>query len=52
MRTVAYYVAVSMIYLLLNIANAQLADALVVAFIALLMIPACYGEYRRVRGRH
>lgn len=52
MITVGYYMAVSLVYLLLSAVNSKLADALVVAFIALLMIPACYGEYRRVRGRH
>lgn len=51
MITVAYYVAVSLAYLLLSAASPKTADALVVTFIALLMVPACYGEYRRVRGR-
>lgn len=51
MILVAYYATISLVYFVLNFIDSRVADGAVVAFIALLMAPACYSEYRRVRRK-
>jgi hypothetical protein len=48
----AFYLLVSAGFACLSAVAPQVADAAVVAFIALLLIPAGYAEYLRVRRGH
>lgn len=46
-----YYLLVSAAFACLSVVSPGSADAAVVAFIALLLVPAAYSEFLRVRRR-
>lgn len=46
-----YSLAVSAVYAVLFAAWPDVADAVVVLFVALLVVPACVLEWRKIRGR-
>lgn len=46
-----YYMLVSLAFFVLSVAAPDVADAAVVGFIGLLLVPACYSELLRVRKR-
>lgn len=49
MKLVAYYLLISLAFAALSVAAPDIAEGLVVFFIALLMVPAVYDEWLRVR---
>lgn len=48
----AYTLTVSLIYMALWIISESAAEALTIAFVALLLIPSCIHEVRRERRHH
>lgn len=52
MGLVAYYLVISITFALLSFTRPRVAEAFVVGFIGLLLIPAFYFEAKRARRRH
>lgn len=52
MGLVVYYLVISITFALISFTRPRVAEAFVVGFIGLLLIPAFYFEAKRARRRH